>query len=545
MRARRFESDQRGNVATVVALMGGVFCVLLALVIDVGSVALKARQLQGAADLAALSAARDRDRALAAAQATARDNLGQAVEVAVTPGVYRPDRTIAPGARFAPGDTAANAVRVTLSEPAPLYFGRWILGRESIALTRTATAAIAQEPPRAMFSIGSRLARLDGGIANTVLSGLTGSEVSLSVMDYEALADADVSLLRFSDALATELGLQAGDYDSLLQREIAAGRALRVLEEIAGPQASSGLSQLAEAATDVSVQLSDLIGVEAGAQDGLVGPLDVSLSALDLATAMLEVGAGDRQVALDLGARAGLADVDVSLAIGERPNHSSWITVTSQGTPVVRTAQARLYVKAHTAQKLSGLAQVNLPILVELAGSEARLNAITCDPVRAVELGVRPGLAKATIGAIDERRLADFKQPLVPARATLVSVAGLVSITGRAQVEAADQGFSPLPFSDADIANQTIRTVQTRGIANGVVVSLLQRLDLDVNVIGLGIGLGGLANALGALLAPLGPVLDGLINPVLDTLGLKFGEADLIVHNATCPVDDPRPQLVG
>lgn len=545
MDVRGYARDHRGNVATIVAIVGGVFCALLAIVVDVGSIALKARQLQGTADLAALSAARDQDHAILAARATAHGNMGPAVAVAVTPGLYTPDRAIAPRERFTPDPVRVNAVRVTLSNEAPLYFGRWILGRDSVPLTRTATAAISAEPPRAMFSIGSRLARLDAGIANGVLSGLTGSEVSLSVMDYEALADADVSLLAFSDALATELGLEAGDYDSLLKREIAAGRALRVLEAVAGPQAGSGLSRLAEAARDVNVNLSDLIGVEAGAEDGLAGPLDVSLSALDLATAMLEVGAGDRQVSLDLGARAGLADVDVSLAIGERPNHSSWITVTSTGSPVVRTAQARLYVKARTAQKLSGLAQVNLPILIELAGSEARLNAITCDPARAVELGVRPGLAKATIGAIDERRLADFKQPLVPARATLVSVAGLVSITGRAQVEAADQGFSPLPFSDADIANQTIRTVQTRGIANGVVVSLLQRLDLDVNVIGLGIGLGGLANALGTLLAPLGPVLDGLINPILDTLGLKFGEADLIVHNAICPTDDPRPQLVG
>lgn len=545
MGARRGIANERGNVASMVAIAGGLICALAALVVDMGSVAVKARQLQGAADLAALSAAQDRDRALLAARATAHGNLGTEVEVAVQPGRYLADRATAPKDRFTAPHDQPNAVRVTLSNEAPLYFGRWILGRESVSLTRTATAAVAAEPPRAMFSIGSRLARLDGGIANGVLSGLTGSEVSLSVMDYEALADADVSLLGFSDALGTELGLEAGDYDGLLEREIDAGLALRVLEDVAGPQAGSALSRLADAAADVTVRMSDLIGVEAGAKDRLAGPLDVSVSALDLATAMLEVGAGDRQVMLDLGARPGLADVDVSLAIGERPNHSSWLTVTSTGTPVVRTAQARLYVKARTAQKLSGLAQVNLPILIELAGSESRLNAITCDPDRAVELGVRPGLAKATIGAIDERRLGDFKQPLVPSRATLLSVAGLVSITGRAQIEATDQGFGALTFSNADIANQTIKTAQTRGIANGVVVSLLQRLDLDVNVVGLGIGLGGLANALGTLLAPLGPVLDGLINPILDTLGLKFGEADLIVHSAICPTGDARPQLVA
>jgi uncharacterized membrane protein len=51
---------------------------------------------------------------------------------------------------------------------------------------------------------------------------------------------------------------------------------------------------------------------------------------------------------------------------------------------------------------LSGLAQVNLPILIELASSEARLDSIACKPSRTVTLGVRPGLAQAHIG--DHRR---------------------------------------------------------------------------------------------------------------------------------------------
>jgi hypothetical protein len=58
---------------------------------------------------------------------------------------------------------------------------------------------------------------------------------------------------------------------------------------------------------------------------------------------------------------------------------------------------------------------------------------------------VRPGLARADIGTIDETKLDDFTHALTPAPATLLSVAGLVSLTGRATVEAADQGFKPRP----------------------------------------------------------------------------------------------------
>ena len=540
----RLLGDRRGGIAVMAAVAGGLFCAMAALTVDVGSLALHARQLQGAADLAALSGARDLDHAEAAARATAQANAGTGVTATVLKGHYASDRTLAPAQRFTTGAQEPNAVRVTLTSQAPLYFGRWILGRDTLEITRSGTAATPGEP-RALFSIGSRLAALDGGVANQLLSGLTGSSVSLSVMDYTALADAKVNLLTFTDALATDVGIEAGDYDALLAHDVDAGRALRVLGALAGGQSSSALSRLASAAVGTRLKVGDLIGVEAGAADGLAQGLDASVSTMDLAMAMLEIGGGDRQIALTTAAQTGIADLQIRLAIGERPNHSPWITVTSKGQPIVRTAQTRLYVRARTSQKLSGLAQVNLPILIELASSEARLDAIACKPSRTVTLGVRPGVARADIGTIDETKLGDFKQALTPAPATLMSVAGLVSLTGRATVEVADQGFKPTPFTDAEIKTQTLKTVHATGLVNGIVVSLLQKLDVTVNIVGLPLGLGGLVSALGTLLAPLGPVLDAVINPILEALGLRFGEADVTVLGAVCPNGAGRPVLVG
>jgi uncharacterized membrane protein len=540
-----WREDRSGGVAVIAALSGGLACALAALTVDVGSLALHARTLQGAADLAALAGAMDLDHAEAAAKATASGNAGPEVKVAVVMGRYAADRTVAPAARFNAGAAEPNAVRVTLTEEAPLYFGRFILGRDTTTLTRSAISATTADPPRAMFSIGSRLAALNGGLANQLLSGLTGSSVSLNLMDYDALAKADVNLLTFSDALTSDLNLEAGDYDGLLDQTITLGRALGVLRPLVGSQASSALSRLTTAGANTQIRLGDLIGAEAGAETGLAGGLNASVSALDLLMAMAEVGGGDRQVALDLGVQAGLAEVKASLAIGERPNKSPWLTVTGKGTPIVRTAQARLYLKVKTAQKLSGLAQVNLPILIELASSEARLDAIDCEPRRSVTLGVRPGIAKASIGVIDENRLKDFKQALSPTPATLLSVLGLVTLTASAQIEAADQAFKPVTFSDAEITARTTKTVKATGALNGIVVSLLQRMTVDVNVIGLGIGLGGIVQALGVLLTPLGPVLDAAVNPVLDLLGLSFGEADVTVQGATCPKSGGRAALVG
>lgn len=534
------------------AVAGGLLCLFTAAVIDLGVLVLHTRRVQGAADLAALSAVRVLDRGEVAARVAA-DRTVQAnvspeavVSVSTTLGVYTPDPKIDRARRFQPGG-AANAARVEAISPAPMFFVPLLLGRDKVVVTRRAVAArVGGVPPKAMISIGSRLARLDGGVANQLLSGLAGSKVSLSVMDYRRLIDLDVNLLGFTDALATDLGVEVGDYDRLLATQVDAGRALKVLERLAGGADGGALGRLASASAGVKVRLGDLIGVDAQAPDGVRQGLDASVSAMDLIMAMLEAGGGQRQIALDLGAPAGVADLWATLAIGERPNRSPWLTVTANGQPLVRTAQARLYVRARTVQSLSGLARVELPILVELAASEARLKSLSCDPGRSVEVDVRPGLARAMIGAVDEGRLHDFKTPLAPRPATLLSVLGLVSITGKADVEAADVGFRTLRFDADDIKARRIKTMTSRSLATGLVSSLIQRLDVTVDVIGLGLGLGDLTKALGQLLTPLGPVLDGVLNPVLDLLGLKLGEADVAVHGLSCP-DQQRstPRLVG
>ena len=547
-----FRADQRGAVAVIAAVAGGLLCIATAVTIDLGMLALHTRRVQGAADLAALSAVRNLSQGEVvvrrASSATAEANVAPdaSLTVSTTLGVYAPDPAKARDQRFTAGGEAPNAARVQVTSRAPLFFSRLLLGKDEVRVMRRATATTGSETPRAMISIGSRLARLDGGVANQVLGGLTGSRVSLDVMDYRRLVELDVNLLGFTEALASDLGVEVGDYDGLLATQVDAGRALRVLERVAGGQDGGALGKLASASVGTKVRLGDLIGVEAQSPDGIREGLDASVSAMDLVMAMLEVGGGDRQIALNLGVPAGLADLKTSLAIGERPNRSPWLTVTANGQPVIRTAQARLSVRARTAQSLSGLARVDLPILIELAASEARLKSLSCDPARAVAVDVRPGLARASIGVVDEARLGDFKTPLAPQRATLLSVLGLVSITGKADVEAADAGFRPLRFDAGDIDNQRTKTMASRGFAGGAVASLLARLDVDVNVIGLGLGLGDLTKALGRLLEPLGPALDGALNPVLDLLGLKLGEADVTVHGLSCPT--PRratPRLVG
>ena len=546
-RRRRLSSDDRGGVAVMAAVFGALICVLAALAVDVGSMVLKGREVQGAADLSALAAAQTLsdppERTEAAARLTAQDNLIDLAGARVQRGVYTPDPRLKPRARFADGGSRPNAARVTLSAPAPLYFGRWILRRDSVTVSKSATAALPGGPPSAVFSIGSRLAGLDGGLANALLSGLLGSKVSLTVMDYRALADAQVNLLQFSDALAAELGVTAGDYDALLAHEAQTGQVLRALEAVAGSGAESALSKLTRLPVNAVVKLEELIGVDADARGGLRRGLDAEVSAMDLLMATLQTANQDRQLALDVGARAGLADLDVMLAIGERPNRAPWLTVTGTGEPIIRTVQTRLYLEATALDKvpLVGLlAQVKVPILIEAASAEARLKAIECEGTPRVLIEARPGVARVRLGQIDPKRLRDFKSELKVSPARLVSVL-LITVEGVADIQVADLDWSELRFTGSEIGSSQPKTVRAKGFVNGLIVTLLR----DTRLTALGIPLHLVTQLLAGVLTPLGPVLDGVVQPLLELLGVRLGEADVWVHGVRCPNQGGVPQLVG
>ncbi|MCZ4107070.1 TadG family pilus assembly protein [Brevundimonas diminuta] len=550
MRTRRRMNrwgDDRGGVAVMAAVFGALICIAAALAVDVGSMVLKGREVQGAADLSALAAAQTLSQPLARTEAaaadTARANLADLASVRLQLGGYTPERRLKPAARFTPGAARPNAARVVLSAPAPLYFGRWIMGRDSVTVSKSATAALPGGQPSAMFSIGSRLASLDGGLANALLSGLLGSHVSLTVMDYRALADARVNLLQFSDALAAELGVTAGDYDALLAHEAQTGQVLKALEAVAGSGAQSALGKLTRLPASATVKLDELIGVETDAREGLRRGLNAEVSAMDLLMATLQTANQERQLALDVGARTGLADLDVMLAIGERPNRAPWLTVTSTGEPIIRTVQTRLYLKATALDKvpLVGLlAQVKVPILIEAASAEARLKAVQCQGEPRVLIEARSGVARVRLGEIDEKRLRDFKSELKVSPAMLVSVL-LIAVEGSADIQVADMEWSELRFTGAEIGSAQPKSVKAKGFANGLLTTLLR----DTKLTALGIPLHLVTQLLAAVLTPLGPVLDGVVQPLLELLGVRLGEADVWVHGVRCPNQGGVPQLVG
>lgn len=536
-----FAKDQEGGVAIIVAAASVLIVILAALAVDLGSMVLKARTVQGAADLASLAAARDLPKAQAAATATAKANLGNDITVQTTVGVYVGDPNIKPDLRFTAGGTSPNAARVVINDRAKLYFAR-IMGFHSAPITRQSTAALPGSKPSAVFSIGSRLLSLNRGILNSVLTGLLGSNINLNVMDYNRLVGADVNLLQFVDALAVKLGVEAGDYDALLAHNVTTGQLLDVLRVVADDDDKAVLGSITGARLSVPIKVSDILGVDVDARDGLRRALNVDVSALDILMAGLETANGNRQLALNSDVNAILADVKVKVAIGERPNQSAWITVSSGQTPIIRTAQTRVFVQAKTKNLVPELLAADLQLFAEVASAEAKIADIRCSATNRVDVDARPGLLRVTVGNVtNPGDFSDFKRPIYTDDLTIAEVL-LLPLKIYANVESKDRTWQRLQFNATEIANHTPKTVR----AKEIVGSLLNNLTSQLKISFLGLQLDWIVKLLTPLLTPIGYLLDAILNPLLKVLGIGLGEADVRVLGVNCPGGvGGIPYLVG
>lgn len=536
-----------GSVAVMSALAATCVIGCLALAVDIGSLHLEKRRLQNIADLAAIAAANNITNAETAARAILAAN-GVAAALAVETGWYTPDPDIAPAQRYIPGGAAPNAVRVTLSETGHLYFARVVYGGALPEIRVTATAA---EQNVAQFSIGSRLASLNEGVLNDLFGDLLGTTLGLTVMDYQGLAAADLDLVRFLGALATEVGVDAGTYSSVLDADMTLGDVLDAAAVVAG-QSGASAAQIALNKLGMSPGAIDALALNGMDLLGL-GPLGelslgetpaglhAKLSAFDLARAAV-FAAGEKQAAIDLGSGVpGLAGVSLAVTIGEPPQDASWITLGPQGVSVY-TAQTRLRVTASVGPIGIGLAQVmvQLPLAVDIAAGRAELEEISCgrNPVVDAEvvLRVRPAIGGVHVGTPkDLGEWNAFASPdMQPAE--VLNVASLAVVRASASAVATNEQDVELAFTAQDIAGRAVKTVSTNDALSTLLASSLANLHLDVELLGVPLlpGLPGLQNTVRSAVAPVAAALQPILNALLEGLGIGLGEADLRVYGVRC-----------
>ncbi len=534
-------SARDGSVAVVMALFLGVSVVLCALAIDIGSLHLERRTAQGAADLAALAAASDLGRAEEAARAALAVNGFGDVSLAVTKGRYEGDAALAPSERFVPAKAPFNAVRLDVATGGRLHFAKSFMAEPRIAVS-----ALGAVDAQATFSIGSRLAALNGGAINALLGSLLGGNVSLSAMDYAALVDANISLARFLSKLAIETGVTAGTYGELLNGNASVGAVLRAVVEAAGADGERRAAEvvatlLSQATTNARVPLDTLVdlGPLANAEIGQPNAgLGADVGVMSLVSALASAANGGHQAAVNLGgAIPGLLSLKLDLAVGERMQRSGWVGVGQPGA-TLETAQTRLRLIAEVAGTglLAG-ARVRLPIYIEVGAAEARLQALACTGGEATNreavIEARPAVVKAWIGDVASGGLSSFGTSVPVSEASVVQVP-LISVSASAFAQMTNAAATELRFSQGDIDRHVVKTAKVRDHLPSLVSSLLQSARLDVNVVGLGLNVSAIKALVLSLLSPAVAALDPVVESLLEALGVSLGEVDVEVNGLRC-----------
>jgi len=539
-----FAADRRGAVAITSAVLLTTLIGFTALGIDVGSVYTDRRKAQSVVDLAALSAVSDLANADKAAGATIGRNKVADASYTLQYGVYTANPALAPDKRFVPSDQAsANAARVTLSSSTPLFFARILTGQDKFAVRTTATAT---QSSFAQFAIGSRLLRVDGGLLNAVLGGLLGTTLSLSVMDYDALLSLKLDAFGIINALATRLQVAAGTYDQVLSVSAKSSDILGAMVDDA-KQRYGALDRGVLALTAIWVRISGSsskikvismidLGPYATMSIGQKPKVSASLAAMDVVSAVASLASGDNQAAVAINAGIpGIASASLKLAIGERPQGTSWVAFGNVGA-TVHTAQTRILLNVQLAG-VAPYALVNVPIYIEIASGTATISKLSCGfpdiATSRVTVDVTPGVIDAWIGNVSASQFKNFSSAPNPGPAALVDVPGL-SVTGKAHVSISNMSPTPVTFTYSDIVEYRKRTVGTTSFSASLLGSLLGNTQLGVNVLGLGLGVPLITAGVSGLLVNAAAPIDQLLSAVLQSLGVGLGQADVWVSNLRC-----------
>ena len=568
--------DETGAIAPITAILMVVLFGFGALAIDIGSLQSTKRGLQAATDSAALAGTYAFATGSTAPSPTtwvtdflAKNNHGDAEILSVVSGIYCPETSLAmtarftAGATFCPGNpslgTGYNAVRVSTRVQAPLYLGRVLIpGSGTTPIAVTATAA---QIPQAGFYAGTGLLAINNGLVNAVLSGLVGGNVTLTAVQYQGLLNANVSAFKFFNALATNIGISAGTYDSLLQSSVTVQQVLQAgIDALAQPGsvAAVALGTLkAEIPGSPTIKVGDLFDLGIWQSLGLGGSepppaLTAALNAYQLATLSIQVANGSHAVTVPTATIGipGVATLTAASTIIEPPVSAPFVF-----GPVgmsVYTAQVRLQLQLKLLSALSlggllGTAPVSVPVYVDVASGAATLAAITCGYTpgtdATVAIDAKPAAASAYIGTVNAGALTSYTTAPTVSDATLVNVAGIVTVTGAAKVTVGSGNATRLTFTQADIAARTAKTVTSTGMLSNLLQTLGNTLTLKVKLLGLSTGplVTALVSSLTNLLAPLFAGLDPLVDGLLASLGIRLGYMDVTATGVRCG----RPVLVN
>lgn len=308
---RSLIADKDGSVATLFAIAAPPLFGLTAVAIDLGSIYLAERDLQGIADAAAAAAVAPADIGADANRIVAEvvTHSGEAgiTVVKVTPGTYARDPDLALADRFAETETDPNAVAVELTQSTPTLMGDVFFGQEASTVRVKAMAA---KTDLVAFELNTKTVSLSGGLVNAYLSGLTGINVSFSDDVVDAMLSEQIDILAFADALSERTPDAPGTFGELFGQSLPVSEVLQAMADaIDNPQLADAVRQLAASVVGGSVVMEDVIDLGpygALSEAGTDRSVEIDVYSL-LRTVLQETGGPGYDIALSASALEGVA----------------------------------------------------------------------------------------------------------------------------------------------------------------------------------------------------------------------------------------------
>lgn len=517
--------DERGVSAVFISLLMVVLLVSAAFAVDLGSQRVVRRDMQAVADVVALDLARqldgrtkselNTDLTAALDKSVARNaaSLGDPPDVSFELGELDSSGSFASVA-----DTAVpTAVRVTSKGSVDFAFGG-ITGDED-GKGEATRRAVAEARDQGCMRVGTMVLSL--ATNQSALNGLLGNLLGTTLVGYDGLADADVSLLDIAAHIAAGSPGEVAIADVTMDDFVAA--AAEVLPDTTGNEAAVQALEALEGNVELGdISVGDVLGV-ATDDDAALG---TEVNLLDMVSGAAFIANGTNAIAvpgLNLNV-LGLTNITTKLYVTETPQRGCL-----PGTGQASTAQVRLEiggdllnVKVPLIAELTGKVKVT----VSLADAVARLRRISC---------VNGTPTSERISVVDQnlaRTEIDLSDVRAKALVGLINVPLLGLKTGTNQPAVEGVYDLALPTYYWKNAYQTPQTP----------ASLPQVSSTDLSLLGLNLG-GILDPVLNQLLNPLLNRINSMIvNQLAAALGLRIAGIDLFaVKTPTCA----EPRLVG
>ncbi|AYJ86444.1 hypothetical protein D3Y57_11300 [Sphingomonas paeninsulae] len=592
--------EDAGVIAPATAVVMAVLIGMVGMVTDTSVWFAQRRQLQGVTDAAALAAApyaANLQMARAKAVSVLTSNgLDPTALLAVQTGSYCPDIATTVNNRFHPGGclgaatTTDTAVQISTTIDSPLFLSKMSISGNR----RIETSATAARVNQAGLEAGSGVASLNGGVANALLSALTGGSIALSAVQYDGLLKTKLDALTFFDALATKLNLTAGTYSNVLDSNIGVGDLIGAQIAALGQQqqtadvvaAIAGLTLIkGQIPGNQQVALGKLFDLGLWADTPVGGSasssaLHAGLNLWQLTTFSLQLANGNNFATIPASSIGvpGVVSIKIAATAIEPPVRG-YFAFGPEGISV-HTAQVRLKLDLDVLNLVPQIGLgVKVPLYVEVGSGDARVDTISCSgaPATDAKVGVTAhgGVANIYIGAPTDDAMRNFSAPvaasaITPVQILNIGLPGILTLSSTVAKAHVAIGSTTGPGTALTFVQPTGSVVQpvppsTKGIIgrpafNGVAASpavwaraistgftsnllggLAETLEAKVCTASLlnlcllpitltGAGVGPLFNVLDPVLSGLDSVLDGL----LQTLGVQLGYVDVSVTGVRC-----------